>query len=264
MTQPPLILVSPCTQPAGFEMNDPSISLSSAYPRALMDAGGLPLILPSTICPELLAECVRRCDGVLLTGGDDICPDLYAPDLSAALRAKVTIEDPERDLRELLLIEELFRQGKPLLAICRGHQMLNVAFGGTLIADIPSQQPSDINHRSMDAKRDLVHEITLVPDSLLAQLTGRVQLGVNSTHHQAVDRVAGPLRVTGRASDGIAEVIELKPDDRAALPFLLSVQFHPERLVDRYPEHGTIFQAFVAACQATARRRKPASRRASA
>lgn len=160
------------------------------------------------------------------------------------------IEDPERDLRELLLIEETFRQQKPLLAICRGHQMLNVAFGGTLVADLPSQRPSEINHRRMDAKREVVHPVTLQPGCRLSQVCGRAGLGVNSTHHQAVDRVPrAARRHLGARRDGIAEVIELRPADRAALPFLLSVQFHPERLVDRYPEHAAIFQAFVAACR---------------
>jgi putative glutamine amidotransferase len=242
-----------------MEMGDPSVSLSGAYTRAIADAGGLPLILPPIVSADLLAECVRRADGLLLTGGDDVSPDLYAPALPADLRAKVVIEDPERDLRELLLIEETFRQQKPLLAICRGHQMLNVAFGGTLVADLPSQRPSEINHRRMDAKREVVHPVTLQPGCRLSQVCGRAELGVNSTHHQAVDRVPAPLAVTGRAPDGIAEVIELRPADRAALPFLLSVQFHPERLVDRYPEHAAIFQAFVAACRvgASATRQLP-------
>jgi len=251
MTIPPVILISACVQRSGFEMGDQSVSLSEAYPRALLAAGGLPLILPCSTARELLAECVRRCDGVLLTGGDDVCPELYAPDLPADLRAKVQIEAPDRDLRELLLIEEAFAQHKPLLAICRGHQILNVAFGGTLVADLPSQRPSAVAHRRMDAKRELVHDVELAADSLLARLAGRTQLGVNSTHHQAVDRVGGPLQAVGRAPDGVIEVMELKPDARDTLPFLLSVQFHPERLVDRYPEHRAIFEAFVAACQAS-------------
>lgn len=230
-------------------MSDLSLSLSEAYPRAVLEAGGLPLVLPGSTSREQVAETVRRCDGVLLTGGDDVSPELYDPDLAPALRAKVIIESPERDFRELLLVEAAFAQHKPLLAICRGHQILNVAFGGTLVADIPTQRPSDVAHRRMDAKREVVHELTLKPDSLLAQLAGRTQLGVNSTHHQAVDRVGGPLQAVGHAPDGLIEVLELKPAARDTLPFLLSVQFHPERLVDRYPEHAAIFAAFVAACR---------------
>jgi putative glutamine amidotransferase len=255
MSRTPVILVSACVQRDGFEMADQSVSLSEAYLRVLLAAGALPLILPCTTSAELLAEAVAGCDGVLLTGGDDICPDLYAPDLPAELRAKVRIEHAERDLRELLLLEAVFARHKPLLAICRGHQMLNVAFGGTLVADIPSQRPSDIAHRRMDAKREVVHDVGLAPDSLLARLAGGPRLGVNSTHHQAVDRVGGPLQAVGRAPDGLIEVLELKPEARDTLPFLLSVQFHPERLVDRYPQHRAIFAAFVAACQAARKQR---------
>ena len=162
----------------------------------------------------------------------------------------VTPDGGARDLRELLLIDEVFRQRKPLLAICRGHQMLNVALGGTLVADIPSQLPRAINHRRMDRRSEIVHEVRLTPGSLLAKITGRQRLGVNSTHHQAVARVAAPLKVAAVSSDGIIEGLELKPGAASMLPFLLSVQFHPERLVDRYPEHRAIFRGVHAGLRA--------------
>ena len=249
MKNPPMILVSSCAQRAGLEMRDLSTSLSEAYSQALTQAGGLPLILPCSTDPGLIVDCIRRADGLLLTGGDDVCPDLYDPKMPADLRAKVQVEGPERDLRELLLIEECFRQHKPLLAICRGHQMLNVAFGGTLIADIPSQRSSSLAHRRMDAKRQVVHEVEISSGSLLSRVAGGSKLGVNSTHHQAVDRVAGPLVAVARAPDGIVEALELKPSAQHCLPFLLSVQFHPERLLDRHPEHAAIFAAFINACR---------------
>src|SRR5436189_5210917 len=140
MTKPPLILISPSIEKAGVEFSDQSISLSENYPRAVADAGGIPLTLPVGRSRELMAECVRRCAGILLTGGDDIEPDLYGNGWSKKLRGTVstTPDGGERDLRELILIDEIFRQRKPLLAICRGHQLLNVALGGTLIVDIPS------------------------------------------------------------------------------------------------------------------------------
>ena len=143
MTRPPLILVTPDIESAGKEHGDRSISLSARYLEALTAAGALPLALPTTISRDALAECVRRCDGVLLTGGDDIDPRLYNSKLPATVRqtVRVTPDAGERDFRELLLIDEVFRQRKPLLAICRGHQMLNVALGGTLVADIPRQCP---------------------------------------------------------------------------------------------------------------------------
>ena len=256
MISPPLILVTPCVERKGFEMGDVSSSLSECYQRAVMAAGGLPLTMPCTTSRELIAECVRRADGVMLTGGEDIHPDLHSPSLPVEVLNRATPECRERDLRELILIEEVFRQRKPLLAICRGHQMLNVAFGGTLFVDLPSQRNGSVNHRRLDAKRQMVHDLELESGSLLARVAGRSRLGVNSTHHQAVDRIGSPLAAAGRAPDGLVEVLELKRDASHLLPFLISVQFHPERLAERHPEHLAIFQAFTAACARPAQARR--------
>lgn len=256
MHQSPLILVTSCVQPAGFEMADRSLSLSNSYQQAILDAGGLPLVLSAITSRELLAQAVRRADGVLLTGGDDLDPDLYAPDLPPAIRAKVRVEAAERDQCELALIAETFLQQRPLLAICRGMQILNVAFGGTLVTDIPSERPSHVNHNRMDAPLAPVHEAVILPGSLLAELAGLTRLGVNSTHHQALDRVADPFEVLARAPDGIIEALGLRAGAATAHPpFLLGTQFHPERLADRHPEHRAIFEGFVGACVAAAGRR---------
>ena len=250
MTKPPLILISPNIEKKGDEFGDLSISLSETYQMALMGVGAIPMTMPASASRELVAECVRRADGVLLTGGEDVEPSLYAKKVPAKLRrtVRVTPDGGARDLREFLLVDEVFRQRKPLLAICRGHQVLNVALGGTLVVDIPSQLPRAINHRRPDKRSEIVHDVHLTADAILAKITGERTLGVNSTHHQAVDRSAGALRVTGRSRDGIAESMQLKPETAHWLPFLLSVQFHPERLVDRYPEHRAIFAAFARAC----------------
>jgi putative glutamine amidotransferase len=250
MTRPPLILISPGIEKKGSEFGDLSISLSQRYLQALMDAGAIPFALPTTVARGLIAECVRRSDGVLLTGGEDVEPRLYGNGLPRPLRRTVTVtpDGGQRDFRELLLIDEVFQQRKPLLAICRGHQLLNVALGGTLIADIPSQLPAAINHRRLNKRGEVVHEVRLTPDSLLAKITRKQRLGVNSTHHQAVARVAPPLTVAAVSSDGVVEGLELRRGAANALPFLLSVQFHPERLADRYPEHRAIFGVFTQAC----------------
>jgi putative glutamine amidotransferase len=250
MTRPPLILISPSIEPAGVEFGDRSISLSEAYPRAVADAGGIPLALPVGKSRELIAECVRLSDGVLLTGGDDIEPELYQGKLPSKLRRTVETspDGGERDFRELILIDEVFRQRKGLLAICRGHQLLNVALGGTLIVDIPSQLPGAIEHRRMDRRSEVVHEVRLTPQSLISKITRRENLGVNSTHHQAVGQIAEPLRATAISDDGVVEGMELKPEAIRLLPFLLAMQFHPERLASRYPEHRAVFRAFTQAC----------------
>jgi putative glutamine amidotransferase len=250
MIRPPLILISPNVEKKGDEFGDLSVSLSETYQRAVMGAGGLPLALPALGSRELIAESVRRCDGVLLTGGEDVDPRLYGNGAPRRLRGTVTVtpDGGARDWRELVLIDEVFRQGKPLLAICRGHQILNVALGGTLLADIAGQRPRAMNHRRMDRRSEIVHTARLTRGSLLAKITGGQRLGVNSTHHQAVARVAAPLKVAAVSSDGIIEGLELRPGAADMLPFLLSVQFHPERLADRHPEHQAIFQALTRAC----------------
>lgn len=250
MTKPPLILISPSIEKEGIEFHDRSISLSEAYPRAVADSGGVPLTMPVGKSRELIAECVRRCDGILLTGGDDIEPRLYKDKLPQKLASTVdpTPDGGERDLRELILIDEVFRQRKPLFAICRGHQLLNIALGGTLIVDIPSEIPDAIEHRRMDKRSDVAHEVQLTPGSLLSKITAKRTLGVNSTHHQAVGQVAELLQVTAMSKDGIVESMELKAEATHLLPFLVSTQFHPERLVDRYREHRAVFGAFVQAC----------------
>jgi putative glutamine amidotransferase len=225
----PTILVAPSTEREGAEFADWSLSLSNRYTDAVIAAGGLPVILPATARRGMIAEAVRRCDGVLLTGGDDIDPKCYAPDLAAALAETTGKHDAKRDVWEKILIEQVFRQGKPLLGICRGQQMVNVALGGTLLVDIPSQVPNALNHNQMARKTEPVHTITVVAGSLLAGIARGAVFGVNSTHHQAVGRVAGPLK------------------DPGGLPFMLTVQFHPERMLDKGALFPRLFRRFVGA-----------------
>ncbi len=252
MSKPPLILLTPAIEKAGDEFGDLSISLSQAYQNAVMNAGGIPVAMPATTSREIVAACLRRVDGVLMTGGEDINPDLYAGRVTTRLRrtVRVTPDGGARDLREVMLVDEVFRQRKPLLAICRGHQMLNIALGGTLYVDIRSQHAGAFNHARQRQKNEIVHDAHLTPDALLFKITRKRTLGVNSTHHQAVARLADPLIGTGRSDDGIIESMQLKPEAAGLLPFLLGVQFHPERLADRYPEHRAIFSAFTRACVA--------------
>jgi len=245
----PLILISPDYTTEGIEFADPSMSLSMNYPRAIEACGGLPLAMTHTVSKAQVAEYVRRSDGVLLTGGDDLNPSLYLRRVPARLASKVvpTADGGRRDLFELMLVDEVFRQRKPLLAICRGHQLLNVALGGTLFMDLPTQKTSRVNHRQKKRSREKVHSVRLTHGSMLSKIARKQTLGVNSTHHQAVNKVAPALRVTARSPDGVVEGMEQKYGSKL-LPFLLSVQFHPERLIDRHPEHRAIFEAFIQAC----------------
>jgi putative glutamine amidotransferase len=247
MKRRPVILIAPSTALKGEEFADASISLSNRYADAVIDAGGLPLIFPATTNRSVGMESVQRCDGVLLTGGDDIDPQLYAKELPEELAKTLGPLEPDRDQWEASLIAEVFEQHKPLFGICRGHQMLNVALGGTLVVDIATQVPGALNHQRSDRKMEAVHEIQIAPDSLLGRVTGKQTLGVNSTHHQALGTVAEPLRVVAQSADGVIEAVELKEAGR--LPFLLSVQFHPERLIDSNPLFLLLFSSFITACE---------------
>jgi putative glutamine amidotransferase len=257
LANPPLILISPSFVQRGVEFDDLSVSLSLRYENAILAAGGLPFIAPATTDRALLAESVRCTDGVLLTGGDDINPDLYEKNIPRAIRRTVeqTPDGGGRDLRELVLISEIFRQRKPVLAICRGHQMLNVAFGGALVVDIPQQLPAAMNHRRTDKACEIVHPVDVKPGSLLARICKKRSLGVNSTHHQVVKQPAEPFIATASSRDGLVEAMELRPDLIAKMPFLLSVQFHPERLTQKGVCYRRIFEAFVAACKKSRRKK---------
>lgn len=228
-------------------MLDDSISLSHRYFDAVLDHGGIPVAMPLSTDARVLADMVDRCDGILLSGGDDIEPGLHRPDITAKLRSTCAIAAPVRDLMELLLIKEIFRNPRPVLAICRGHQIFNVALGGTLYVDLPFERPDGSNHSQLDRRCDPVHPVALASGSLLACLTRRRSLGVNSTHHQAIDQLAELLVPTAVSPDGVIEAVEFRPADRGLLQWFASVQFHPERLYDRFREHRPLFRAFVAA-----------------
>jgi putative glutamine amidotransferase len=248
MQTAPLILVTANTDEKGAEFYDYSLSLSQTYLDAITLAGGLPVVLPCSPSQKLVQEFIRRADGVMITGGDDLQPELYLEKVPRKVRKTVGRNDPKRDLLETLIVKECFAQRKPLLAICRGHQILNVTLGGTLFVDIPSQVRTEINHSQLKHKDRVTHEVNLEPGSLLARTFKKQRIPVNSSHHQAVNKVAPPLHVTGRADDDIIEVLELRPEDAGLMPYLLGVQFHPERLVRGYPEYIELFRGFTGAC----------------
>ena len=247
MNRKPLILISPSIERKGVEFEDVSCSVSDRYSRAVVAAGGIPWVFPCLAAEDAVVEAARRCDGVMLTGGDDVQPRLYTDKLPSRLRKTVSSAEPRRDLSDLLLVREVLRQRKPLLAICRGQQLLNVALGGTLVVDISSQIEGALEHNRSDCKDKVVHKVALTPDSILTKITGKQMLGVNSSHHQAVARVATMLRVTAASADGVVEALEPASAVRGRLPWLLAVQFHPERLFDRHGEFLELFRSFTRA-----------------
>ncbi len=232
----PVIAITPSLQRKGEEFSDRSISLSLCYSQAVEAAGGLPLAVPLTDDPEVIARCLDAVDGLVLTGGGDVDASFYDKRMPARLRKKLGDVDACRDRMELALVREACRRRRPVLGICRGHQVLNVAFGGTLIADIPTQVERCLRHSRIDRKNDAVHEVRLEPGSRLAAIFGGTVLGVNSSHHQAVGNLGRGLRVSARSEDGVIEGIETADD-----AFVVGVQFHPERM---WRVHRVIFRLF--------------------
>jgi putative glutamine amidotransferase len=244
MSKQPIILISPGLREVAEEL---SLFLPQGYSEAIIQAGGIPWILPCTSSADVMAACVERADGVMLTGGDDVDPGLYCEKLPARLEKTVQPAAPPRDFSELLLIREVFLRKKPLLAICRGMQLLHVAFGGKLVVDIGLQQKTALDHSRFDRRFEIIHQITLRPDSLLARIFKKEKIGVNSSHHQAVAEITKPFRAAATSPDGIIEAVELA--ESGILPYLLAVQFHPERLLGAHPEFLELFRSFIEACR---------------
>jgi putative glutamine amidotransferase len=215
------------------------------YLTALERAGATPRVLdPST---DALPAALDACDGVLLTGGADVDPAHYGDEPHETVKP-----DPARDASELALARLAMARNLPLLAICRGVQLLNVAAGGTLIQDIPSQRPSDVTHTLREPATSRPHTVAIRPDSVLAGLLGAEaadgDLLVNSRHHQAVNQVAPGFVVAATAPDGIVEAIE-----RPGARFCIGVQWHPENFW-RTGEFSTMFTGLVDAARAHADR----------
>ena len=207
-----------------------------AYSEAILAAGGVPLLLPFMEGEETLAEVLGRADGLLVTGGADLSPDLFGEAPLPTLGA-VT---PLRDRLDEMALRVASRADMPVLGICRGIQSLAVYAGGTLLQDVPSQVPGALQHSQKAPGWHGSHEIDVVPDSLLARLTGRTKAMVNSFHHQAVRDVPAGFVATARTADGVIEAIE-KPE----ASFCLGLQFHPELMAARHEFIAAIFQGFV-------------------
>lgn len=214
------------------------------YRQAIIHAGGEPRVVDHTTG---VAAALDGVSGLMLTGGDDVAPTRYGE----AAQPTVVAVDPERDEFELALVQEARRRKLPILAICRGVQVLNVACGGTLVQDIPSQIENALDHAfKVPPHRsfDYAHDIWVDTDSLLAslmqeRLNDSDALAVNSRHHQAVKDVAPGFKVTATAPDGIIEAIE----DPSA-PFCLGVQWHPENFW-RTGEFRPLFEGFLEAAK---------------
>jgi len=231
---PPIVAI---TAPLRTEAAAPRARLAVAYARAIEKAGGLPILVPPLERRSHAADILGAIDALLLTGGEDVDPARYG----AVRHHSVTDVSPDRDDAEIALLTAARASRCPVLAICRGVQLLNVAFGGTLIQDIPSLRPHALSHDRGDGHHATrIHPVRIAPASRLGAALGVEDFQVNSFHHQAPDRIADGLRATATAPDGIIEGLEWHADDWWAV----GVQWHPEEL-DGHWEAG-LFAAFLA------------------
>jgi putative glutamine amidotransferase len=213
-----------------------------AYTDSLIRAGAAPALLPQTNDLEVLRALYQKLDGLLLPGGEDIDPKHYGEAVHENC-GKITAE---RDETELALARWATKEGKPLMAICRGIQVINVALGGSLYQDIETQVPDTLQHAwSPGFPRDRrSHPVTVTAGSRLAAIVGAASLQVNSMHHQAIKHMAPGLGATAHAPDGLVEAVEVIDH-----PFALAVQWHPEELAATDAASQHLFNALILACR---------------
>ena len=232
----PTLAIPPGPKPPRFGINQ-------SYVRALVAAGCAPVLIPVLDDDERLRAIYERLDGIVLPGGADIAPGEYHEEPIGELN----VVEAARDRTELMLARWAFDDDLPVLGICRGQQVLNVALGGSLWQDLRYQGITSVEHSDADgrARNALTHRVRLDPDSRLAQLIDETDIQVNSLHHQAVKTIAPQLRVTGKSDDGVIEALE--SSDRR---FVIAVQWHPEE-IDELGWVRRLFQGFARAAQTT-------------
>lgn len=238
MSLTPLVALTATTKEIGGLMR---VRLNEAYVEAARAAGLIPVVLPP-LDPREVEPVMDAVSGIILTGGEDVDPAEYG----AERGGKTESVHSRRDKCEIAALKLARERRMPTLAICRGIQLVNVALGGTLVQDIPTERPSDVEHDLPKERTARVHSITVDGGSRLAAVLGDTDITVNSSHHQAVDRVAPGLRVTARSPDGVIEGVEWTADDW----WMLGVQWHPEELTgDDKPWDRRLFEAFAKKCR---------------
>jgi len=227
-----------------IQQDEGKLYTPTSYTKAIIEAGGNPVLLNVTRDDEMIEQYADLVDGVLFSGGDDVDPAAYGEEQIWGCGDIV----PLRDDFEIKLLHVLLEKSpeKPILGICRGTQVLNVAMGGTLYQDLKSQVEGCIRHQQLQLSRYASHAAIVDEGTKLHEIYGSTKVMANSFHHQAVKEIGRDLVITARASDGVVEGFE-KPDH----PYFVAVQWHPERLVehDYHPEHKALFKTFVDACR---------------
>jgi putative glutamine amidotransferase len=242
--QRPVIGIATQTQQAVAGQTPLAWIMGQQYVRALTEAGAVPWLVPLLSGDEAtLRSIYDRLDGIFLTGGVDVNPANY----DEPLHSLCGPTDHDRDWTEMHLVRWALADQKPVLGVCRGHQVINVAAGGALYQDVGVQHPQAIKHdyfpSSGDYTRDyVVHDVEVAPGSRLSAILGAGRVRVNSMHHQGVKRLAPPLQATAFAPDGLIEGLEGGNGQ-----FLVGVQWHPEELTDKDPAMRRLFAEFLAA-----------------
>lgn len=217
--------------------------VNASYLRAVQHAGGIPVLLPPHLDERARQALWSRVDGIVLTGGGDIDPRRFGevphPNVSEVSEA--------RDALELELTSAALDRRVPMFAICRGIQVLNVALGGTLHQDIPSELGSPIDHSQKAPRDQATHRVSVTGETRLAEVLGALDVEVNSFHHQAIKSLGRGLREVAWAPDGVIEGVEMADRDR----FVLGVQWHPEDLIERDSAARRLFDALVDAARTT-------------
>lgn len=208
------------------------------YLEGLEEAGAIPIILPLAADGADIAQLADLCDGFLFTGGQDVAPQLYGE----AMKPTCGELCPARDTLEQELLNRALEQDKPILGICRGLQILNVTLGGTLYQDLPTEHPSEIEHSMKPPYDQAAHTVRILPDTPLAALLQKQELGVNSCHHQAIRSLAPSLVEMARSTDDLIEAMYLP-----GKTFVWGVQWHPELSFRTDEDSRKMFMALVTA-----------------
>lgn len=234
-------LIGLTTYASKNEYGNPITALATHYIRAVVEAGGLPVLLPASLGEAEWRDLFARLDGIVFTGGGDIQPELFG----GVPHPKIGGVDPERDALELPLARAAATEGKPFLGICRGLQVVNVALGGTLFTDVADQLTGAIRHDWHEGypRTHLAHPVRVNEESRLGQILGEPLPHVNSLHHQGIRALAPGLKAVAFAPDGLVEAVELPGH-----PFGLAVQWHPEWLTE-HEAARRLFRAFVEAAR---------------
>ncbi len=243
MSGRPLIGITTMSDHDAAGLHAPRFSNNQSYSKAVMAAGGIPVLIPQVEDAESLRAIYDMLDGVLIPGGTDINPRYFHEDA----HAEVDLPDNGLDFVETTLLPWALADDLPIFGICRGQQVLNVVMGGTLWQDIPTEYATVFDHRESYKRkiRDyLAHDVRISPDSRLRQLTGAERIWVNTSHHQAVKAVAPGLRATAWSPDELCEALE-GPDHY----FVLSVQWHPEEMTRKHEWARRLFSALVDAAR---------------